>query len=99
MVKLVRTYSILDNWEEVQKNQKELNDYLKKNYSEIKDGYFLMGITGPINEFHWVLDFESLADEEIFATKVVEDSRYLETMKSFAGSASMPIDHLYRSFS
>ena len=40
-----------------------------------------MNIAGPVDQFHWVMAFESLADEENYAHKVMDDPKYVESMK------------------
>ena len=96
MVYLARTARITGDWETVSEAYEQVAKHVKANYAQVGDSYFLMNITGPINEVRWVLEFESLADEEQYALKVVDDSTYLEAMKKTIGHLTSPVDRLYR---
>lgn len=74
----------------------EFIKYVGQNYDQVKDSYLMTNIAGPTDQGHWVLGFDSLADEEDFAVKVIQDSKYIEAMKSFDGLLTAPIDRLYR---
>jgi hypothetical protein len=96
MVYLVRTSTILKNWEKAWKVWSELSDHVKQEYKQVKDSYFLTNIAGPTDQIHWVLAFDSLADEESFAMKVYEDKTYFKGMEASEGLLSPPVDRLYR---
>jgi hypothetical protein len=53
-------------------------------------------IAGPIDELHWVVAFDSLADEERFALKAMEDEVYGKTFMDFEGRLTPFVDRLYR---
>jgi len=96
MVHLVRTSTILKDWEKAWKVWSGLAEHVKKEYKEVKDSYFLTNIAGPTDQVHWVVVFDSLADEERFAMKVYEDKAYFKGMSESQGLVSSPVDRLYR---
>jgi len=96
MVYLVRTGSILKDWEKAWKAASELSGHIKEEYKEVKDSYFLTNIAGPTDQVHWVVEFETLADEEQFARKAMEDKVYFKGMTAMEGLATPLVDRLYR---
>jgi hypothetical protein len=96
MVYLVRTCKFLKDWEKAWQSISGLSDHLKKDYKEVKDSYFLSNIAGPIDELHWVLEFESLAEEERFAAKAMKDEAYGKAFMEFEGRLTPFVDRLYR---
>jgi hypothetical protein len=96
MVYLVRTSEITGDWERAWATYTDIIKYIGQNYDQVKESYLMTNIAGPTNKVHWVLSFETLADEEDFAIKVFQDSRYMETMKSLDGLITPPNDRLYR---
>jgi hypothetical protein len=96
MVYLVRTSSILKDWEKAWKLAAGLSDHLKKEYQEVKDSYFLSNIAGPVDQVHWVVEFASLADEERFAARAMEDKTYFKAMEGMLGLTTPSVDRLYR---
>ena len=96
MVYLVRTGSILKDCEKAWKVAIDLSDHIKKEYKEVKDSYFLTNIAGPTDQVHWVVEFGSLADEERFASKAMEDKVYFKAMQDMEGLTSPLVDRLYR---
>ena len=99
MVYMVRTVDILDFEADLQEQMGKLVEHFSKSYPQIKGIKFLMNITGPINQTHMVLKFESLADEETWATSVITDDVYLDFLKASKGVTTPGVDHLYREFS
>ena len=53
-------------------------------------------IAGPIDELHWVVEFNSLADEERFASKAIKDEAYGKAFMEFEGRLTPFVDRLYR---
>jgi hypothetical protein len=96
MVYLVRTSNILKDWEKAWKIASSLSEHIKKEYRQVKDSYFLTNIAGPINQIHWVVEFASLADEESFAQKAMEDKTYFKGVADIADLVSPMVDRLYR---
>jgi hypothetical protein len=96
MVYLVRTSRFLKDWEKAWKSIAGLSDHLKEEYKEVKESYFLSNIAGPIDQLHWVLAFDSLADEERFASKAMEDKTYAKAFADFEGRLTPFMDRLYR---
>jgi hypothetical protein len=96
MVYLVRTCKFLKDWEKAWQSISSLTDHLKKEYKEVKDSYFLSNIAGPIDELHWVVEFDSLADEERFALKAMKDEAYGKAFMDFEGRLTPFVDRLYR---
>jgi len=96
MVYLVRTCKFLKDWEKAWEGVTGLSDHLKKSYKEVKDSYFLSNIAGPIDELHWVVEFESLADEERFAAKAMKDEDYGKGFMAIEGRLTPFVDRLYR---
>lgn len=96
MVYLVRTTQFLKFDESFEEEGKKLWEHLRNSYPQIKEMKFLFNVTGPINELHWLLKFDSLADEDEWATKVVRDEVYLNWMSAMEGVMTPGIDKLYR---
>jgi hypothetical protein len=96
MVYLVRTCKFLKDWEKAWQSIADLSDHLKKNYKEVKNSYFLSNIAGPIDELHWAVEFESLAEEERFASKAMKDEAYGKAFMDFEGRLTPFVDRLYR---
>lgn len=96
MVYLVRTFGFLKDWEKAWEAIEGLSKHVAKEYKEVKASYFLSNIAGPIDQMHWVVEFESLADEERFAAKAVKDEAYGKAFMAFEGSLSPFVDRLYR---
>jgi hypothetical protein len=96
MVYLVRTCSYIKDWEKAWEAVAGLSEHVKKAYKEVKESYFLSNIAGPIDQLHWVLAFDSLADEERFASKAMEDKDYGKAFMQFAGRLTPFVDRLYR---
>ena len=96
MVYLVRTSSILKDWEKAWKTASGMSEHIKKEYKEVKDSYFLTNIAGPVDQVHWVVEFGSLADEERFALKAMEDKVYFQGMVDMEGLTTPLVDRLYR---
>ena len=49
-----------------------------------------------INEIHWVMHFESLAEEDDWAAKIVQDEVYLNWFIKAEGVLTPGVDRLYR---
>ena len=96
MVYLVRTSRILKDWEKAWKTASSLSEHIKKEYKQVKDSYFLTNIAGPTDQVHWVVEFNSLADEESFALKAMEDKAYFKAMVAMEGLTTPWVDRLYR---
>jgi len=96
MVYLVRTAHIINDWEKVGELYRDLSTHIKEKYEQVKDSYFLLNIAGPVDQIHWVIAFDSLADEESYAHKVMDDPKYVEAMKMTMDLMSPPVDRLYR---
>ncbi len=96
MVYMVRTCSFLKDWEKAWQAVAGLSDHCRKEYKEVKESYFLSNIAGPIDALHWVLAFDSLADEERFASKAMKDEGYGKFFMDFEGRLTPFVDRLYR---
>lgn len=96
MVYLVRTAQMLKGSEELRDKMKEYNDHIRANYPAVKDSFILWNITGLFNEFHWVMEFESLADEEKWATAMMQDEKYMGLLEATDGVLTDFVDKLYR---
>ena len=96
MVYLVRTSELTGDWEEAWSILNDLIKYVGQNYKQVKESFLMTNIAGPTDQVHWILAFDSLAEEETFAFEVFQDSKYMEAMKSAAGSMTAPVDRLYR---
>ena len=97
MVYLTRTGRVTKDWEKAWEFCTELSRFFKENYKDIEDVQLLTNIAGRLDEFHWVLTFESLAKEEEIAMKLVADERYMMLLKKGEGFFSDFVDNLYRS--
>ena len=98
MVSLVRTFRVKGDWQGFWKCVEKNGDRVKEMYPEIKDSEMWMNITGSLNEIHWVLTFDSLADEEKFALKAMQDDQYFKQMEEVEQylDPNFGEDHLYR---
>jgi len=96
MVYLVRTSRILKDWEKAWKTASGLSEHIKKEYKQVKDSYFLTNIAGPTDLVHWVVKFNTLADEESFALKAMEDKAYFKGIIALEGLVEPWVDRLYR---
>ena len=96
MVYLVRTCRYLKFDEGVEEKTNKLIEHIGKTYPEIKEMKFLWNVAGPVNEMHWVLHFESLADEDSWAAKVMKDELYTDWFVAAQGVISPFVDRLYR---
>jgi hypothetical protein len=96
MVYLVRTMRFLKYDENMDKETQNLFEHMKKTYPQIKDLKVLFNITGPINEFHCVMHFDSLADEDEWASQIVKDEVYLNWFQKADGIFTPGVDRLYR---
>lgn len=96
MVYLVRTCSFLKDWEKAWESIAGLSEHVRKEFKEVKASYFLSNIAGPIDQMHWVVEFESLADEERFAAKAMKDDAYGKAFMAFEGRLTPFVDRLYR---
>jgi len=96
---LVRTVEFLKFDSSLEEKMTKLFEHFGKSYPQIKGIKFLMNITGPINQSHMVFKFDSLADEETWATSVIKDDIYLDFLKASEGITTPGVDHLYREFS
>jgi hypothetical protein len=96
MIYLVRTFSFLKYDESLEEATTQLTKHLKKNYPQIKDLKMLWNVTGPINQSHWVFVFDSLATEDEWAGKIIQDEVYLNWFMKSEGSVGPIVDRLYR---
>jgi hypothetical protein len=96
MVYLVRTSEFMGDWDKAWSILSDMIKYVGQNYDQVKDSYLMTNIAGPTDQVHWVLAFDSLADEEKFAFKVFQDPKYMEAMRSTEGLMTAPVDRLYR---
>ena len=101
MVSLVRTFRVTGDWRKFWQWVEENGDSVTKKYPEVKSTEMWMNIAGPLNEVHWILQFESLADEEQFALKAMEDEEYFKRMEEVAEflDPNFGEDRLYRKLS
>ena len=74
----------------------ELEERLRDNYPQIKEMKTLWNVTGAVDGFHIVLGFESLADEEDWAAKIMQDQHYRDWFEASIGVLAPMVDHLYR---
>jgi len=95
MVNLVRTVALLDKPGEGFALAVEITKYLRE-FEEVADAQLVTNINGPQNQLHFVVSFDSLAEEEKFARRAYEDQRYMELMKRSTGKLSWPTDNLSR---
>jgi hypothetical protein len=96
MVYLVRTIRFLKYDEGLEEASNKLFAHIRKSYPQIKDMKLLSNVTGPIDEMHWVLEFDSLAKEDEWAARIMQDDLYLNWFKEAEGKATPGFDRLYR---
>jgi hypothetical protein len=96
MVYLVRTSRFVKDWDKAWEAISGLSEHVKKQYKEVKESYFLSNIAGPIDQLHWVVAFDNLADEERFAARAMQDEAYGKAFLAFEGRLTPFVDRLYR---
>lgn len=96
MVYLVRSSRMLKADEKFGEIHRELGKHMRENYPQITEMKTLWNITGAVDGFHIVLGFESLADEEEWAQKIMQDQLYLDWFEASEGVLGPMVDHLYR---
>ena len=96
MIYLVRTAQSLKFDEDLFEKTNNLIEHIGESYPLIKDMKVLYNITGPVNEVHWVLEFESLADEDEWGTMIMQDEHYIGWLRESHGIISPFVDRLYR---
>ncbi len=97
MIYFVRTMRFLKYDENFEQQSSKVFSHMRKQYPKIRDMKFLMNVTGPINEMHWVIQFDSLADEDEWAGKLMRDETYMSWMMASEGIiGSDVVDRLYR---
>jgi hypothetical protein len=82
--------------ENIEGETDKLVEHMKRNYPQIKEMKLLSNITGPINEIHWVMHFDSLAEEDEWAAKIVQDEVYVNWFIKAEGILTPGVDRLYR---
>ena len=99
MVTLVRRERITgttpEDWEKAWEMTLKMRDYFR-GCPEVKTAEILTNITGRLDEVRHVLTFESLADEEKWALRIMEDQAYISLMGEGAAVGDVPTDFLYR---
>ena len=96
MIYLVRTQRFIRFDESINEKAAKLEEHISKNYPQVKDMKYLMNVTGPIDEGHWMLQFDSLADEEDWAKKISQDEVYHQWFNDIEGVLTPGFDRLYR---
>jgi hypothetical protein len=96
MVYQIRTRSVLKDWEKARKSASDLSDHIENEYKGVKDSNFLTTIAGPVDQEHWVGEVRSLADEEQFASKAMQDKFYIKVMEDMDRLTSPLVDRLCR---
>ncbi len=97
MIHLVRSAEVVGDWEKV---GKALNEMLEaaKAHEKVRESYLMFNVTGLLNEVHWVLTFDSLADEDAWAASVMGDEGYIKAMTDMSEEVDAVEDNLYRRF-
>ena len=98
MVYLVRTQRFIRFDSGIDEKAAKLAEHISTNYPQVKDMKYLMNIAGPIDEAHWMLHFDSLADEEDWAKKISQDEVYRQWFRDIEGILTPGVDRLYRVF-
>ena len=96
MVYLVRTQRFIKFDDSIYEKAAKLDEHISKNYPQVKGMKYMMNIAGPIDEGHWLLQFDSLADEEDWAKKVSQDEVYRQWFRDIEGILTPGVDRLYR---
>ncbi len=96
MVYLVRTTRFLKFDDSLDEKSARLIEHIRKTYPQVRDMKFLSNVTGPIDEMHWVLQFDSLAAEDEWAGKIVQDKVYLNWFRETEGLITPGFDRLFR---
>ena len=95
MVKLVRTAAIEGDWEKAAKVLRQLMLEAKES-PHVQDSHLYFNVTGRIDEVHWELAFESMAEEEKWVTSLMEDEKYTDHMIELMPELTPPVDRHYR---
>ncbi len=98
MVKLVRGFRVTGEWPIVENSLKAQKALFEKKDPQVKSFSVWGGITGRIDMIYLELTFDSLADEEDWSTKVIQDPEYTEHGEGLWSNVSDFTDSLYRKF-
>ena len=99
MVYLTRTVLVRESkWREGFEFAIKARDYIRKDELVVQSDV-LTGINGTLNRMHFVTVFNSLADEEKWAKKSMEDPEYLALLEGTLGFSveNSSEDNLFRS--
>ena len=96
MVQLVRTTAIEGDWEKAARALRKLM-LQAKDSTLVQDSYLLFNVAGRVDGVHWVVTFESMADEEKWGESVVNDETYIEQLMALRSEVAPMVDRLYRS--
>ena len=99
MVYLVRSELIRESkWKEGFEFALKARDYIRKDPLVVQ-AEVLTGINGTLNRLSWVIAFNSLADEEKWGVKSMDDPEYVSLLQESLGLAveNSSEDNLFRS--
>ena len=97
MVYLVRTVRVTGDWSKMESAGRALLEYWGK-APQVRRAEGWSNIAGRQNEFRFVAQFDSLADEEKFAMSVWTDPAYEKVMTEFVQVFEIGEDQLFRTF-
>ena len=98
MVYLTRSALVLESrWKDAMEFAIKARDYIRKD-SLVRQADVLMGINGTLSRLHYVIGFDSLADEEKWAIKSGEDEEYRNLLEESLSVSveNSAVDNLYR---
>jgi len=96
-VTLIRTVRVTGDWTKMEAASRGVLEYWGKS-PQVRKVEAWGNITGPQDQFRFVAHFDSLADEEKFALKLMTDSGYEKVMNDFMSVFDIGTDELVRSF-
>ena len=97
MVYLIRTVRVTGDWSKMESASRALLQCWAK-APQAKRVEAWGNIAGPQNEFRFVAQFDSLADEEKFAMSLWNDPAYEKVLMDSAQVFSIGEDQLFRTF-
>jgi hypothetical protein len=95
MVTLIRTVRVTGDWGKMESVSRALLQYWAK-MPQVRKAEAWSNVTGPQDQFRFVAQFDSLADEEQFALKLWSDNAYEKVMTDFVSVFDIGTDELVR---
>lgn len=96
MIKLIRSFIVTGDWEPVAASFRKQKALYEEKYPQVKSFSVWSGVTGRVDRMSIEMTFESLAEEESWATAVMQDPAYMEAGMPMWENTKEFTDKLYR---